>query len=468
MRRRNVQRYREVEYFDTHLKELIWEAEAHTQAPLPIIWTSMLMTIASACQGRINVQTPVGFETSCNLYSMVIAESGERKTTVDKLFAQKLQNFNMQLKAEFVKEEQEYEAAYYLWKVKFKENEKLLKRSLSKGDQEKQIQFEKVVADLVAVKPKKPQHKQFLFNDITVDALSEYLSKYPSALLTSSDASYVFHHLRVDKLGVINDLWDGGTISINRKNSNPIEVINARLSMSLMIQPGILNQYSKAKNDLLRESGLLARVLMTRPKSTQGYRTIENIENMPKKEFDKFHAHIAKLIYETNEQINSPKLIMTFSTEAKQYWMEFSESVEKDIGDGAYLEEVKDCASKMPNNVARIAAILQYYLTGSEVITAENMRTATTLGNFYLEEFKEVFGVKTIAEEERYYGDILLNYLKKNVDTSVEYSKTYILQNGPRALRKRRELDMALYNLVESDFIRYFSNAKPAYFVVNF
>ena len=187
------------------------------------------------------------------------------------------------------KEEQEYEAAYYLWKVKFKENEKLLKRSLSKGDQEKQIQFEKVVADLVAVKPKKPQHKQFLFNDITVDALSEYLSKYPSALLTSSDASYVFHHLRVDKLGVINDLWDGGTISINRKNSNPIEVINARLSMSLMIQPGILNQYSKAKNDLLRESGLLARVLMTRPKSTQGYRTIENIENMPKKEFDKFH-----------------------------------------------------------------------------------------------------------------------------------------------------------------------------------
>ena len=212
----------------------------------------------------------------------------------------------------------------------------------------------------------------------------------------------------------------------------------------------------------------MARVLMTRPKSTQGYRTIENIENMPKKEFDKFHAHIAKLIYETNEQINSPKLIMTFSTEAKQYWMEFSESVEKDIGDGAYLEEVKDCASKMPNNVARIAAILQYYLTGSEVITAENMRTATTLGNFYLEEFKEVFGVKTIAEEERYYGDILLNYLKKNVDTSVEYSKTYILQNGPRALRKRRELDMALYNLVESDFIRYFSNAKPAYFVVNF
>ena len=54
------------------------------------------------------------------------------------------------------------------------------------------------------------------------------------------------------------------------------------------------------------------------------------------------------------------------------------------------------------------------------------------------------------------------------MDTSVEYSKTYILQNGPRALRKRRELDMALYNLVENSFIRYFPNAKPAYFVLNF
>ena len=466
MSRGNIKNYRELRYFDSHLKDLIREAENHTQAPLPIIWTSMLMTMASACQGRIDVLTPVGFKTSCNLYSIVIADSGERKTTVDKLFSQELKNFNTQLTATLDKEEQEYKKAEYLWKIDFKENEKLLKKSLAKDDQEEQQkQFAKVAKDLIETKPKRPQIKQFLFNDTTVDALSESLSNYPNALLASSDASYVLHHLRVDKLGVINDLWDGSAISINRKNSNPIKVVNARLSMSLMIQPSVLDQYSKAKKNLLRESGLLARALMTRPESTQGYRGIGNIENMPNEELEKFHNQIAKLTHEANEQINNPKLIMTFSAEARYRWMEFSKNVEEDIREGACLAEIKDCASKMPNNVARIAALMQYYLTGETVITIENMQVATTLGDFYLEEFKAIFGTKTLAEEERHYGNILFNYLKRNMEIN-DFSKKFIYHNGPRALRKKRELDMALYDLEQSGYIRYYSHAKSAYFVV--
>ena len=210
----NYQNYRELRYFDSHLKDLVREVEKRTQAPLPIIWTSMLLTMASACQGRIDVLTPVGYKTACNLYSIVIAESGERKTTVDKLFAQEFQNFNSQLAIELDKEEQEYVGADFSWKLQIEGNKKLFNKAIAKGNLEQQKQFGKVVADLFVAKPKKPQRKQFLFNDITVDALLECLSKYPNALLTSSDASYVFHHLRVDKLGVVNDLWDGSTISI--------------------------------------------------------------------------------------------------------------------------------------------------------------------------------------------------------------------------------------------------------------
>ena len=47
--------------------------------------TSALTAISIACQNQIDMQTEI-YVGPVNLYSLILADSGERKTTVDKVF----------------------------------------------------------------------------------------------------------------------------------------------------------------------------------------------------------------------------------------------------------------------------------------------------------------------------------------------------------------------------------------------
>ena len=56
-----------------------------TQAPEQLVVTSMLSALSTACQDFIDVKTPYGAIQPVSLFTLVIAESGERKTTTDNL-----------------------------------------------------------------------------------------------------------------------------------------------------------------------------------------------------------------------------------------------------------------------------------------------------------------------------------------------------------------------------------------------
>ncbi|APT03465.1 hypothetical protein BJJ90_16300 [Escherichia coli] len=51
-----------------------------------MVATSALTAISIACQNQIDVCRPGNLHGPVNLYSLILADSGERKTTVDKVF----------------------------------------------------------------------------------------------------------------------------------------------------------------------------------------------------------------------------------------------------------------------------------------------------------------------------------------------------------------------------------------------
>jgi hypothetical protein len=68
------------------VREAVSEVEAYMQAPLGMIATSAL-TAASACvQGHYDVARDSRLRSPTSLFSLILAESGERKTAVDGLF----------------------------------------------------------------------------------------------------------------------------------------------------------------------------------------------------------------------------------------------------------------------------------------------------------------------------------------------------------------------------------------------
>lgn len=73
--------------------DAILDVHEQTKAPLPLILNSALSASAIACQGVINVEKPLGGISPVSLINISIASSGERKTTVDKLFMEPIYRF---------------------------------------------------------------------------------------------------------------------------------------------------------------------------------------------------------------------------------------------------------------------------------------------------------------------------------------------------------------------------------------
>lgn len=68
------------------IRGAVEEAAAVTQAPAALIASSALAAASLAVQTKFDVRRYNGLTSPCSLFFITIAESGERKTTVDKFF----------------------------------------------------------------------------------------------------------------------------------------------------------------------------------------------------------------------------------------------------------------------------------------------------------------------------------------------------------------------------------------------
>ncbi|WP_392560233.1 DUF3987 domain-containing protein [Orbus mooreae] len=158
------------------------------------------------------------------------------------------------------------------------------------------------------------------------------------------------------------------------------------------------------------------------------------------------------------------KINLVLSPEAKEEWIHFYNNIESCLGNGG-LSDISDYAAKIANNVARIAALLHYYLYDNTVICKTCMNDAIEFGYNCIDSFKSVFGEKTIDEKAKELADILFDWLNKNSKNGFkrEFLKSHIYTHGPNQLRNKGNLEMALWRLHNDGDIDYFSHNKPAF-----
>ena len=86
-----------VNAFPQIIRNAIYEVEQHTQAPQGLIAASALGVISLACQNRIDVCRLTNLRSPVSLYLLTLAESGERKSTVDKMLMKPLYQLEEEL-----------------------------------------------------------------------------------------------------------------------------------------------------------------------------------------------------------------------------------------------------------------------------------------------------------------------------------------------------------------------------------
>ncbi len=451
------------------IRAAVEEVRDFVQAPEALISGSALAAVSLASQALADVERASRLNGPYSLNFMTIAESGERKTSTDGYFMTAIRNYENE-QAELAKPElKRYEAEAASWASKRAGILDAIKSAAKAGNPCDTLEAK--LHDLQREEPIPPKIPRLIYHDATQEALVKGLTGWPSGGVISSEAGAVFgsHGMGQDSLmrnlSTYNILWDGGTLRFDRRTEGgSFTLKGARLTVSLQVQGPTIKAFFDKAGDLARGTGFLARFLIAWPDSTQGTRFFKEAPaHWPA--LAAFHTRISELLNmpaHINEDGSLDPQTLTFSPGAKAAWVLFHDTVEGELNCGGELTDVRDVASKAADNVARLAALFHVFENGLEgSIEAVHIEAAGRIVAWHLNEARRFFGELAISSEAGNVARLdawLLEYCRaKRTDT---VSTRTISQYGPGALRKKENLESAIYELIELDRVRLLKDGK--------
>ncbi|MDK6862401.1 DUF3987 domain-containing protein, partial [Gardnerella vaginalis] len=87
-----------------------------------------------------------------------------------------------------------------------------------------------------------------------------------------------------------------------------------------------------------------------------------------------------------------------FSPEAQKIFIEHYNVLEQDLSPSGPLSPFRGHVSKKTENIARIAALFQYFSYGEGKISADIMTSAVVISSWYTDEYKKLFALPDESE----------------------------------------------------------------------
>ena len=450
------------------IRTAIEEVLGFIKSPAPLVASSALSALSLAIQAQYDVKRAEKLTGPTSLFLLTIADSGERKSTCDGFFNKAIHDYEMEQRELAKPEQKNHKAAIEGWAAKrggIKDKIRQLTKESKPTDN-----MESALRELEHVKPKLPKTPRLLYTDATPEALAYGLAtQWPSGGVVSSEAGIVFgaHGMGKDSvmrnLGLLNVLWDGGHLNIDRRTSESFTVCNARLTMALQVQEATLRSFFDRSGDLARGTGFLARFLIAWPESTQGYRSFtEAPANWPA--LAAFNQRIAEILANTvpvdEEGTLNPHLLF-LSSEAKAAWITFHDAIECELANGGELYDVRDVASKAADNAARLASLFHIFKGAHGAISADAFISASRIVAWHLHEAMRFFGEfaqSTELADAARLDRWLIDYCQK-YRTHIVPRREIQRNVTPVHLRQKSVLEDAIKELVEIGRVRYVKQA---------
>lgn len=440
------------------LRAAIEEVQAFVQAPLPLVVCSALAALSTAAQAYVDVERAPRLHGPTSLFLLMVADSGERKTTLDNFFTKAVRDWEDAQRVKYAPIVQEYEADADAWEAKrtaILENIRTTKKAhKDTGALEAELRAHQ------ANRPQPPRVPRLIYVDATPEALAYGLAKrWPSGAVLSSEAGTVLgshgmsREAAMRNMAMLNTLWDGGALPIERRTSESIVVKGARLTVGLAVQGATLRAFVDDSRGLARGIGLFARMLLACPESTQGTRAYkEPPEHWPA--VARLHRRIESIL-EVPAPVDEATgalapAMLTLQPQAKAAWVGFHDAIEAELRADGELRDVRDVASKAADNVARLAALLTVFeRPGAVSIDADTLNAAGRIVAWHLDEARRFFGGLAVDPAIVDAGRLeawLIERMRSSGDDQVatQYVQQFIT---PKRLRERSTLDAALATL---------------------
>ncbi len=254
-------------------------------------------------------------------------------------------------------------------------------------------------------------------------------------------------------LALLNVLWDGGEMAIDRRSKPSFVLRGRRLTLGLMVQPEALRGFLERAGTLPRGTGFIARFLIAWPGSTQGTRAYRPApEAMPLVAL--FGERIRELLAQpltTDAHGCLTPAVLELSPQARAEWIRFHDAVERELGARGVFRGVRDVAAKAAENVARLAALFHVLEHGtSGTIASEEIRAAACIVGWHLNEARRLLAdldtPPSLAAAIR-LDAWLRNEAQAHGTDRVPTKRIY--QYGPNCVRDSQDLRAALAILAE-------------------
>ncbi|MDE9625206.1 DUF3987 domain-containing protein [Citrobacter portucalensis] len=438
--------------FPESIRQTILDINERTQAPIELISSSVIGAISLACQNTINIKLNESVTAPVSLFLFVIANSGERKTTVDRMVLSPFYQHDAYLLRQADEQRKIFEVETKIWNAKEKAIVNLIKKKTTKGEcTHEESQSLRV---LQLEKPVQPKIGQHIYNNVTPEALQLAMySHSPHIGLIADEGANILERQVMNDLSFINTMWDGVSFRVERKTTQSFTIENGRVTLSLMVQKKTFDLYLKRQGSKARGSGFFARCLpvyIDENLTTQGERYIQqNVGDLRHLEF--FHQRLETLITGGGESASSgAQKMLSFDLSAQDAWEEIYNIIESRIKTGECYANMSDFASKLANNIARLSALFSYFTEGECLIKKEYVEGAWLLCKWYMEQAINIFG-----QDDGYYEALLISWLRRDLSRSRDDSVRYndIRRFGPNVLRKGTLLDRVINNLADARVI---------------
>jgi len=256
-------------------------------------------------------------------------------------------------------------------------------------------------------------------------------------------------------LGAYNTLWDGEPVRVDRKTSESFTVRAARLTLSIQVQEEPLREFIGRSQGLARNSGFLVRCLITHPESKKGSRMYQKpLEHWPA--LFKHQELINGLLNHDRTPGEKPtRCILRFDKEAQELWVKFHDAIEHELRPNGEYEAISDLASKLADNIARIAALFQIAMDAPGDVGKVGVQAtqgATAVAKWHLDEALQFLRSASMPEAMR-DADSILAWMDRN---KLNFITKRDLQRNvtPGEIRHKDRFNAALNELEDQGDIR--------------
>jgi hypothetical protein len=416
------------------LREPAEAIQMQTQAPAAICAQSVLAATTLAVQAHRDVELPGGGRRPLTGLFASVAESGERKTSVDRLALKPAYRVEEQWRADregqvsvFVNDLDAWKAAREAAKKKHKGDRAAIRDALN----------------ALGPEPKAPPQPMLLVEDFSPEAMVLHLrdSRPWAGVFTSEGGVLVGGHAFNDEKAMatgalLNTLWDGNPIRRLRVLTGNAFLPGRRCSTHVMMQRVVADKL--LGDSVLDGIGMIARMLIVEPESTVGSRPFREApaECAPilRAYTDRIMAMLTReptTVPDVPDVLDPPALTLT--TDARALWVQFHDAVERDLGPSGALHSIRAFGAKMAEHAGRLAAVLTVYGNPDAMhVDGPSMACGIDLAKHYAAEMLRLQGGATVSPDLRLAAR-LAAWWQERSDPRCHLAAIY--QTGPGALR---------------------------------